>query len=324
MANLSPNPKLYDSSRPLFDVLIGDDATLPLIEASVSDDDTILKSMLAQPQWTKIALEKPHIIYSERRRSKHENDVRTVTARPMLNVERLIIKAAETRHAEAVSTLLSFASQQGLGPSSVISYYALDKTITSGQNNAVMEALISADPGIVNSDLLRYAGRPLRHALKLGKTGIVATLLKHGADPKLAESESSYGGNDASLLCLAAKWPGPHMTEVLLQHGVDVNRSGALHMAAEHGALDTMRLLMEHGADVDELLPRDTLAVHEVGDLWASWTPLHFAASGGQVDAMKLLKSNGARSADVKDISGKTPTQLLEEQRNNAANTANV
>lgn len=48
------------------------------------------------------------------------------------------------------------------------------------------------------------------------------------------------------------------MTELLLKHlEVSVARSGALHLAAELGALDTMRVLMQHGADVDEILPEE-------------------------------------------------------------------
>lgn len=100
------------------------------------------------------------------------------------------------------------------------------------------------------------------------------------------------------------------MTELLLKHGVSVARSGALHLAAELGALDTMRLLIQHGADVSEQLPEDILPVHN-GSLYASWTPMHFAASKSQSDAMKLLKSNGACS-NVEDKNGRTPAQLLE------------
>jgi ankyrin repeat protein len=100
----------------------------------------------------------------------------------------------------------------------------------------------------------------------------------------------------------AAMVEGPRMTEMLLEHGMPITGSGALHTAAVFGQHDTMRLLIQHGANVEEGLLN-----------WRNWTPMHAAASKGKVDAMKLLEKIGARS-DLKDTDGKTPAQLLEEQ----------
>uniref|UniRef100_A0A8H7N1H5 Uncharacterized protein n=1 Tax=Bionectria ochroleuca TaxID=29856 RepID=A0A8H7N1H5_BIOOC len=94
---------------------------------------------------------------------------------------------------------------------------------------------------------------------------------------------------------------GPRITKMLLKHGVPIPQSSALHAAARFRQLDTMRILLQHGANVNEVDPN-----------WSNWTPMHFAASKGQVDAMKLLGDVGARS-DLKDANGKTPAQLLEE-----------
>ncbi|PQE04681.1 Ankyrin-1 protein [Rutstroemia sp. NJR-2017a BBW] len=49
MADLKSSPDNYQSSRAVFDVLIGEDAALPLIEALSSSDNTTLQSMLMQP-----------------------------------------------------------------------------------------------------------------------------------------------------------------------------------------------------------------------------------------------------------------------------------
>jgi Ankyrin repeats (many copies) len=309
MADLKPGPGIYQSSREVFDVLIGEDAALPLIEALSSGDNTTLRSMLSQPQWIKIALEEPHCIYSQDRPIDDENPVRTVMAMPLSNLVRAIIIAARDGHAAAVSTLLSFASQHGLKPMSVIMRWAVDRAINNG-HAAVFEAMISADPKVVTFPL-GHGNLPLVQAVKRRKTEVVAVLLQHGANPIRTDKKVvSYG---LSLLSLAARAEGPRMTELLLQHGVSVPCSGALHTAANRGALDTMRLLMQHGADVNELLPADSLPQFQKS-LYASWTPMHFAASGGQGDAMELLESNGARK-DVKDVDGKTPEQLLEEYK---------
>jgi ankyrin repeat protein len=88
---------------------------------------------------------------------------------------------------------------------------------------------------------------------------------------------------------------------MLLERGVPLAQTGALHTAAKYGRFDTIRLLLRHGADVNEVL------LNGFGR-----TPLHFAAWKGQVEAMKLLEENGARG-DIKDEHGKTAQQLLEE-----------
>ena len=308
MADLKPYPGIYQSSREVFDVLIGEDAALPLIEALSSSDNTTLQSMLSQPLWIKITLEEPHCIYFQERPIDDKNHIRTVMAMPMSTLVRAIIIAARDGHATAVSTLLSFASQQGIKPMSVIMRWPVDRAINNG-HAAVFEAMASVDPKVVTFPL-GHGNLPLAQAVKRRKTEVVAVLLKHGANPIRTDRVMSYG---SSLLSFAARAEGPRMTELLLKHGVSVACSGALHKAANVGALDTMRLLIQHGADVNELLPANTLGPYNKS-LYASWTPMHFAASDGQVDAMKLLESKGAYS-DVKDENGRTPAQLLEEHK---------
>jgi hypothetical protein len=69
------------------------------------------------------------------------------------------------------------------------------------------------------------------------------------------------------------------MTKLLFERGTPIPRTGALHTAAQNGYFNTMRVLMQYGADVNEVLYS-----------WRSWTPMHFAASNGEVDALTLLK----------------------------------
>lgn len=90
---------------------------------------------------------------------------------------------------------------------------------------------------------------------------------------------------------------------MLLKQGYLVEASGALHLAAERGDLDAVRLLLRHGADVHERLPVESLesGLDREVSLLDGWTPVHFAAGKGQVDAMESLESNGARM-DVIEI----------------------
>jgi ankyrin repeat protein len=93
------------------------------------------------------------------------------------------------------------------------------------------------------------------------------------------------------------------MIEMLIEHGSPIAGTAALHIAARYGELGVMRLLLRHGADVNEVL-----------DGWNDWTPMHLAASKRQIEAMKLLEEYGALS-DFKDKNGKTAAQLLDESK---------
>lgn len=104
------------------------------------------------------------------------------------------------------------------------------------------------------------------------------------------------------------------MTELLILHGYAVRGSGALQIAAERRALDTIRLLVEkHGADGNERLSAKPLPRVD-NALLASWTPMHFAVRWGREEAMKLLESYGAKTY-VSDANGRTPSRLLEERK---------
>lgn len=303
VADLKEGPSMYYSHRDIGDVLVGDDSAHLLMEASSSGNDTALQSLLSQPQWIKIMLENPHSIDSEYREKQGPNDVRQVSAARRLNLERALTRAAENGYAAVVSTLLTFAKQQGIDTSDIITRTTINKAIGGGKG-AVFKALATADPDIINFPL-GHGVLPLYDAARRRQPDVVAALLELGADPlhPVAPSKELYPYSSC-LLARAARAEGPRMTKLLLEHGVPVADTGALHVAARSSQLETMRVLIEHGADLNEALPK-----------WHNWTPMHFAASKHQVDAVKFLESSGARS-DLKDADGKTPAQLLEEPPN--------
>jgi ankyrin repeat protein len=290
----------YKSLRDIGEVLSGEDTAGPLIEESSSGNDTTLQSLLSEPQWIKAMLEEPDVIYSAHGWGAGEKkDERQVLARPRSNIERCFMVAAKNGHAAVISTLLAFAKRQNVNAFNVMTRQAVNEAIGGG-HAAVFKAMASADPNVINLELY-HGARPLYEAVRRWKPELVAALLELGADPLHAKDDAGKLSYHTSLMSHAAHCEGPRVTEMLLERGVPIAQTGALHSAAKGGRIDTMRVLLQHGADVDEVISSAR-----------GWTPLHFAATKGQVNAMKLLEEKGARS-DMKDADGKTAAQLLEE-----------
>ncbi|KAF1830282.1 ankyrin [Decorospora gaudefroyi] len=241
-------------------------------------------------------LDKPHTIYSKAPRGE-------VLARPISNLERALTVAAQNGHASVVSALLAFATEYSIPLSDVITRAVINETIDGG-HAAVFEALAAADPNVINIRVGHGHERPLYEAVRRRQPDVVATLLELGADPlhPVGPGGRTLASHRSSLMSFAAMNEGPRTTAMLLERGTPIAGTAALHSAASFGQLDTMRLLMQHGADLEEVVPG-----------WSGWTPMHFAAWRGKVDAMKLLEQHGARK-DSKDKDGKTLAQVLEEK----------
>lgn len=128
-----------------------------------------------------------------------------------------------------------------------------------------------------------------------GETGLIVALRNDAMDvfklllaqPKI-ELERQAGNGNTALMMAAFKNNMPAV-KALLARGAQVNRPGwtALHYAASAGALDIMRVLLEHHAYIDAESPTKV-------------TPLMLAAREGQEDAVKLLLQEGA-DASLRD-----------------------
>ena len=100
--------------------------------------------------------------------------------------------------------------------------------------------------------------------------------------------------------------PNPELAlEVLLKHGLDVNRPNingitALIDAAEGGYHDSIKAFIDAGADVNLQGGR------------SQWTALHYATNVADPVAVKILLDHGAQ-VDILDKGGKTALALAKE-----------
>jgi hypothetical protein len=132
---------------------------------------------------------------------------------------------------------------------------------------------------------------------------LIEVLCDYGADPSAATYVASlYGEFDAvrALIRRGAK------VDLLVASALDLSaeaaaslpsagaetRQKALAMAAQHGYVEIVRLLLDAGEDPNRFAP--------VGG-HSHATPLHQAAIGGHASVVRLLVERGART-DVRDI----------------------
>jgi ankyrin repeat protein len=105
------------------------------------------------------------------------------------------------------------------------------------------------------------------------------------------QKAAAYGDTDEIIRLLQA---GANINEP------DENGNMALHNAAWNGHVETVQVLLNHGADVN--------AVRQAASTNA-WTPLHFTAENDQFECARLLLDAGA-SINAKDQFGQTPLFL--------------
>ncbi|KAJ5438537.1 uncharacterized protein N7458_009535 [Penicillium daleae] len=183
---------------------------------------------------------------------------------------------------------------------------------------------------------------PLMWAIRNGHFGPFCALLEHGADPSKAADDKDRGGG----LHFAAELDRIEMIEILLKKGTQINdcdnhyrQQTPLSSAAERGHLQSVRLLLDRGADpksadvngrqplswaaqnghtqvVDCLLEKTRDDIDLEDD--TGKTPLCYAAMNGRGDVVGMLLSKGAQHS-VKDRDGHDPLHYALQSGNKAA-----
>lgn len=202
----------------------------------------------------------------------------------------------------------------------------LAEAIKAGDAERV-RALIDADASLLRTPENNVT--PLLLAVYLGKPELARLLVERGApvsfaeacalgdeprakemlaaDPDVLQSRTADG---FPALGVAIFFGHGALARWLIDQGADVNaaaenaaRVAPLHAAAAVRDRETLRLLLDRGADPNARQQSD-------------YTPLHGAASRGDVEIAKLLLAHGAQS-DARATDGMTPADVARKYGQN-------
>ena len=156
--------------------------------------------------------------------------------------------------------------------------------------SALMRARYRSDEGVIEAVAAAVPSLDVFEASSFGDLDRLTELLMF--DPVLV---TTYSADGFTALHLAAFFGRPETVRFLLDRGADVDAAGtgwmtgtALHAAASSRQAETVAMLLEAGADPD---------ARQSG----GWTPLHAAARNGDLASVEALLAAGADPAAVND-----------------------
>ncbi len=224
----------------------------------------------------------------------------------------LIEKGADTQNTGGTIPILELAVRSNMGRvvKQLLASGASPDIRTNEGFTLAEVAVYKGFPEVLDQLLAHKAGVKLDYAvlwsIRDGKGKAVPVLLKYGANPNVLSQQ----GDPALWLAVSANQT--EAVRALLKHkalpNVMSERLGntVLGMAAYVGNLDTVKMLVDTGAELDAA---DRFGV----------TPLGYAALAARVDVAEYLLSKGANKQHT-DKQGRTPSDLATASQASDAN----
>jgi ankyrin repeat protein len=182
-----------------------------------------------------------------------------------------------------VAIMRELLDDGGQDSTSLITPEAISHAITGGLE--AYQVLYEYDPSVIHRDL-GHGDDALGQATLKEDSALVSFLLSKGVDPK----NSQYFGRPT--LEAAAGHSTKDIVTLLLGSGAGIEVTNALLAAVWNSRPDTLKVLLEKGVDVNEILNRDRHFTTEAIAVGAP--PLHVAVSRGEQECVKLLLHYGA------------------------------
>ena len=204
-------------------------------------------------------------------------------ARQELPIQEMLVAAILRGHANVAEYCL----QQGAVIDDDVTYAAYEHPTV-----ALLEVLFPRNIFNISQDQ-EFLSVLLDDAVEVSRNHSLDGATSDPEAVKLARFLLARGAKiDQDTVLHAAQHQSVEFMECLLAHGAMLEGSGALHIAASQSRLEMVTYLLDHGADVNELLLRNIS-----GDIREPWPdigfPLHYAVSFGKFDAVMLLLARG-------------------------------
>ncbi len=171
--------------------------------------------------------------------------------------------------------------------------YDLQQCVVTGSSFETFKVL--HHHGLDINKPIDHYGNILTCAVEENNLDWVRFCLENYADPALVPNDLGH-----PILATAASYASIEISELLIAWGAVIKGSSALTIASHSGKLNLVKLLLENGADVNEMGVTST--DDEPVDL--KGTALHFVKKGRK-DILQILLDHGPE-VNLKDRMGKT------------------